>query len=697
MAVTLDPSIVDQARFAALEKQVELLVNQVKQFGPFSVPPKSKPSYINGSSLPFNSNLPDTPQLSSPGTPAIQSEQAILDIFDKPSTKLALRILDIIQGYGQNVSPSDVPWAGKTKFLPIVEEHVIKNESIPMVLPAFPFKSPNRKDKVLGSLPDLGEELALMHLNGLCESIAEIYEPGATVAITSDGLVYNDLMMIDDSEVWEYSSAVRDIIEDKGLKHVSALRIVDLLDYPCTETLGREEYLIHAGCYRRELVAKYGSADFDSRQAVRQDKDTTMTYRGYIKFLTKDLKHTRIATDSSKRKYKDAIEEIALKMIQRGKIFAAAIEKKCKGFVRLSIHPSVGQTKLSVPLIPQPNGGAIMTPWHSSVAVGIDGSFKTVHAEDVRDTHDLVFRNGKPYCFREKSNLYDFGKTKVEFEHLYPCGLIIRPSGESSRQPSLRDVDMQKVRHLAELQSPVVLRGFAETTERELFISKAYELGEVLPWTFGVLQEVKDAGRTDKLGNNVVSNEAMPMHFDGMFKFVVQKDENGNPIKDEQGNEVKVQKPPKFQYFTSIATAPKGSGYTLFAASRLFFQHLPAPYTVERLEAVKWAMDNNGFWDAKIKDLNLVVRHPRYNTPCMRWHQPWDASRTKFSTCDVTIQNDSQDIVEVVDQLLYDRRVCLRFTWEQGDILVSDNFAMLHTRTAFTGECDRELWRIHFD
>ena len=46
-------------------------------------------------------------------------------------------------------------------------------------------------DKVLGILPDLGEELALMHLNGLCESIAEIYEHGAELVITSDGLVYN--------------------------------------------------------------------------------------------------------------------------------------------------------------------------------------------------------------------------------------------------------------------------------------------------------------------------------------------------------------------------------------------------------------------------------------------------------------------------------------------------------------------------
>lgn len=132
-------------------------------------------------------------------------------------------------------------------------------------------------------------------------------------------------MTIDDSEVWDYSSAVRDIINDKELHHVSALRIVDLLDYPNTESLGREEYLAHAGCYRRELVARYGIPDFDSREAVRNDKDTCMTYRGYIKFLTKDLKYTRLATDSqSKRKYKDAIEELALKMIHRGKVSSSS-------------------------------------------------------------------------------------------------------------------------------------------------------------------------------------------------------------------------------------------------------------------------------------------------------------------------------------------------------------------------------------
>ncbi|KAI4123483.1 MAG: hypothetical protein LQ338_004259 [Usnochroma carphineum] len=699
-------------QFTALEQKVDALVARLHQLLP-QPPQKAEGSRnllkagqlpkIPGSKQPLTpESLPATPEVGTPAVQPIVDQVDSVACTERPSAKLAIHILEIIQRYGNNAVSKDAPSPGNAKFMALVEGCIIKHEPVRMVLPAFPFKSPNRHDKTLGSLSDLGEELALTHLNGLCESIAEIYEHGAKVVIASDGLVYNDLMGIGDSEVWDYSTAVRKVIEGKELHHVSALRIVDLLGHSSTKDLTREEYLIHAGCYRRELVARYGPRNFDSRAAVREEEDTCMTYRGYIKFLTKDLMHSKLATDTHdqqnpKKRYKEAIENLAYQMITRGKAFACAIEAECGEYVRLSIHPSTGQTKLSVPLLPPAPGGQLMTPWHSAIVVGVDGSYRAVHAADVRETHDLVYRDGRPYCFRERSPLFDFGELKVEFEHLYPCGLIIRPAAGTKPAPSYRDVDVEKVRKLAEVQSPVVLRGFADTTDRELFISRAYEMGKVLPWTFGVLQEVKDHKRSDKLHNNVVSSEAMPMHYDGMFKFVTQKDESGNDMMDEDGKEIKVQRPPKFQYFTSIATAPKGTGYTLFAASRLFFKYLPAPYSVERLEAVRWRMDNDGFWDAKIADLPLVVRHPQTNAPCVRWHEPWPASKTKFSTCKITIGNDSQDLVQLVDQLLYDRRVCLRFSWEQGDILLSDNTAMLHTRSAFTGDCDRELWRIHFD
>jgi Pyoverdine/dityrosine biosynthesis protein len=195
-AFSSSPEPVDIKHFTALEQKVDILVAQLQQLLPQR--PKQaqsslkelKPHSFAGLSGP---SLPLTPDLSLPGTPALEAQSVSVVESETPSTKIAHQILDIIQRYGHNVGAKNAPgpWAGKEKFVAPVEEHVLKNETVQMVLPAFPFKSPNRKDKVLGNMPDLGEELALMHLNGLCESIAEVYEPGATVVIASDGLVYN--------------------------------------------------------------------------------------------------------------------------------------------------------------------------------------------------------------------------------------------------------------------------------------------------------------------------------------------------------------------------------------------------------------------------------------------------------------------------------------------------------------------------
>jgi pyoverdine/dityrosine biosynthesis protein Dit1 len=102
----------------------------------------------------------------------------------------AREILHIIEKYGLNYERTG-SWDGFDTFLPIVQGQVERGESIKMHLPGFPFKSPNNKTKVLGVLPDLGEELALKRLDGIASAIDAVYEHGAEIHITSDGLVYN--------------------------------------------------------------------------------------------------------------------------------------------------------------------------------------------------------------------------------------------------------------------------------------------------------------------------------------------------------------------------------------------------------------------------------------------------------------------------------------------------------------------------
>lgn len=108
------------------------------------------------------------------------------------------RILDVILRY-KSPLPKDArdrSDEGALKFLGLIYRAVKNSEPVRMVLPAFPFKSPNSSAKVLGTLPDKAEDIALAHLNGLCAAIEDIYPPGAVLTIVSDGLVYNGMSIL---------------------------------------------------------------------------------------------------------------------------------------------------------------------------------------------------------------------------------------------------------------------------------------------------------------------------------------------------------------------------------------------------------------------------------------------------------------------------------------------------------------------
>ena len=127
------------------------------------------------------------------------------------------RILDVLQRYGQHLGGEDngsehAMWAGRGMFAPKIEKYIAAEQSIKLVLPSFPWKSVsvhpsfsecvltstkiNRIEKVTGSMPDFGEELALTRLDNLCNDIAEVYEHGAQVTIASDGLVFNGKLFV---------------------------------------------------------------------------------------------------------------------------------------------------------------------------------------------------------------------------------------------------------------------------------------------------------------------------------------------------------------------------------------------------------------------------------------------------------------------------------------------------------------------
>ena len=286
----------------------------------------------------------------------------------------ATEILRIIEKYGLNYERTGT-WDGFETFLPIVKGQVERKESIKMLLPGFPFKSPNDKTKVLGKLPDLGEELALKRLDSIASAIDAVYEHGAEIHITSDGLVYNDLLGVTDETVWDFGQAVRAMADAHNLTHLSFLRLWDLLGNT-GDFKSKDYYLANAASIRQELKARFGDKAFEADMANKSTADMHMTHTKYLEFLEQDLRFNKrhLALDEEGKKANMA--DTAKEMMGRWKAFSAALAAVPTEYVRLSIHDSGGKDKLSMALIPQREKGALgATPWHSTLIVEEDGSF----------------------------------------------------------------------------------------------------------------------------------------------------------------------------------------------------------------------------------------------------------------------------------------------------------------------------------
>ncbi|GAP91335.2 putative pyoverdine biosynthesis [Rosellinia necatrix] len=627
--------------------------------------------------------------------PSPVASAADLGSLEASHLEISSRILAILSRYRLPRSTSSkTSLEGVFRILSQIYSQILTRAPIRLCLPAFPFKSPNSAEKVLGCLPDKAEEIALAHLNGMCAAIADIYPPGASLVIISDGLVYNDLLSVPDKQVWAYGEALRRLALDKGFSHIEFCRLGHLVDINLPKDLDEITYVANATNFRFALLTQHANPKFDASAKIRENEDVCQTYRGYIKFLATDLRTVYPLSDGrTKSKYKQGIEYIAKQMLARGDAFASAVRNRFHDHIRLSIHPSTGETKFPISLLPTDT--SFTTPWHCTLAVRLSGETTTGQRADFEadPNYELVYENGRPSYFREKSDLFSWTGAEVSCSPLYPAGWIVEPAVGAGTL-TMGDVDAKKVRQLAERASPVILRNFTGTTDRENFIKKASDFGTPVGWKFGLLLEVKDRGVDTRGLNNVLSDEWMPFHYDGLFK-------TKKHIR-EDGTEENESLPPRFQLFTAVTPSPKDTGYTLFTSSTILFKHLPKQLPVEYLSKLRWSVSTSSFDATTIRGLPLVVSHPQTEVPCLRYHEPWPQSKTRFDPTIVEIDNPndgwtSESICDELDSLLHDRRITYYHTWEKGDMLVSDNILAMHTRSDFTGGSDRELWRIHFD
>ncbi|QGA15106.1 hypothetical protein EYB26_002762 [Talaromyces marneffei] len=295
--------------------------------------------------------------------------------------------------------------SSENSLLNAISRYVSEGVRLQACLPAFPFKSANKVYKVLGSLPDKAEELALERLNSLCMRIQEVYAPGAEILIISDGITYNDLLCISDRETWAYGEALRNMVVEKGFNNILFARIRDLLDRSVPDKMSEIVYVANCTTFRRLLLNRFGKDDIDIDHEIATNPDTKLTYLGYKRFLESDLQYIYPRGENrSAHSYKRDCKYLAKQMLIRGYAFAQAIKNAFPHHLRLSIHESISGSKLPISLLNTTTG--FTTPWHCAVAQLANGIWVSAPmGEFSRDDRlELVHVNGNPSHYREKQN-----------------------------------------------------------------------------------------------------------------------------------------------------------------------------------------------------------------------------------------------------------------------------------------------------
>ncbi|KAG9233565.1 pyoverdine/dityrosine biosynthesis protein [Amylocarpus encephaloides] len=275
-------------------------------------------------------------------------------IIDKPDRTRA--IVDLFDNYLRHTGTQD-QWhqGGRDYFEGRVRHFTSRNAKVEFCLPAFPCKSSN-PEKVMGNLPDRGEEMALLRLHSFVREIEAIYEPGAKVWIISDGHVFSDCIGVDDDMVDRYTAslvAMNEAIDPNngGSDRVGFKSLVDLFDLKSSAAevaslnIPEIDHFLHtkvteeAELSRKVLMSGCQSEKANLRRRIdAQEPSILALYRGFSRFMLEDLDlhpYTKPMTRSQRKKLSI---KVSFEMIMRNQAYSNLVELLFPDHVRLSIH-----------------------------------------------------------------------------------------------------------------------------------------------------------------------------------------------------------------------------------------------------------------------------------------------------------------------------------------------------------------------
>jgi alpha-ketoglutarate-dependent taurine dioxygenase len=253
-----------------------------------------------------------------------------------------------------------------------------------------------------------------------------------------------------------------------------------------------------------------------------------------------------------------------------------------------------------------------------------------------------------------------------------PFGVLLEPNISTQ---DVRTLDVNILRELLWKEQLIVLRGFETFKDAEDFSGYCEGWGQISVWPFGNVLELVERNNPE---DHIFDNNYVPLHWDGMYRPQV----------------------PEFQIFHCVrAPHPGQRGRTTFSNTILALKNASA-------ESLALWGKVTGSYQRKMEFYNsktvspVIDEHPRRRFPVIRYNEPPREGFGNFLN-PPTLEFSGADPGELIEfqrslrEALYSPKNFYAHEWQEGDLVVADNFSLLHGRESFETRAPRHLRRVH--
>ncbi len=255
---------------------------------------------------------------------------------------------------------------------------------------------------------------------------------------------------------------------------------------------------------------------------------------------------------------------------------------------------------------------------------------------------------------------------------IQPFGLLLEPVNVLN---NLDDLNITVLRELVSREHLIVLRGFHTFHDTESFSTYCERWGEISIWPFGKVLELIEQENPE---DHIFDNSYVPLHWDGMYRRQI----------------------PEFQIFHCVKPPLAGQGgRTTFSNTILALKYASSEIKKRWNKVTGIYQREMEFYNSKTIS-PIINKHPYKDFSIIRYNEPPVENRGRFVNPPIlNFSGIDADELHVfhnsLRNALYAPTNFYAHEWQKGDVVIADNFSLLHGREAFVSKSPRHIQRVH--